>query len=225
MKHGPVRKVRSNGFTVVGEVSTAKAQNVQFESSLEEGFILTLNFDPDVVTIKDQPIRIPYTNVDGITSWYTPDFLVHYKNRKPVLFEVKTLAYLRKYRKELKARFDAAIQFAKERGWDFCVITDKEILTQYVENLSFLLGFQTNEPTLAIVNRLLTSLGKPGKWTPQLVLELATSDVEKLDSLTCLWVLVIKDRVKCNLKKKLLMNTRVSIKANTGSNFLRFPYK
>ncbi|MBX2969936.1 MAG: Tn7 transposase TnsA N-terminal domain-containing protein [Cyclobacteriaceae bacterium] len=225
MKHGPVRKVRSNGFTVVGEVSTAKAQNVQFESSLEEGFILILNFDPDVVTIKDQPIRIPYTNADGITSWYTPDFLVHYKNRKPVLFEVKTLAYLRKYRKELKARFDAAIQFAKERGWDFCVITDKEILTQYVENLSFLLGFQTNEPTLAIVNRLLTSLGKPGKWTPQLVLELATSDVEKLDSLTCLWVLVIKDRVKCNLKKKLLMNTRVSIKANTGSNFLRFPYK
>lgn len=225
MKHGPVRKVRSNGFTVVGEVSTAKAQNVQFESSLEEGFILILNFDPDVVTIMDQPIKIPYTNTNGKASWYTPDFLVHYKNRKPVLFEVKSREYLRKHKKELKTRYDAAIEFAKERGWDFYVITDKEILTQYVKNLSFLLGFQTNEPTLIMINRLLNTLSKPQKWTPQMVLELGTSDEEMLDILSCLWVLVSKDRVTCNLKKKLLMNTRVSVKANTGSNFLRFPYK
>jgi hypothetical protein len=226
MKHGSVRKVRSNGFTIVGEVSTSKAQNVQFESYLEEGFILMLHFDPDVVSYQDQPVKVSYLSSSGKPTWYTPDFLVHYTNRKSILFEVKTRAYLRKHKKELKARFDAATQFAKENGWDFYIITDREILTTYTENLAFLLGFQTYEPTLPIINSILTTISKPKKWTPDLLIDqLGVSYDGRLDSLSCLWVLVYKDRVKCNLKKKLLMNSPISIKAKRDSNFLRFPYK
>src|SRR5437588_206487 len=60
---------------------------VKWESKLERDFIYLLEFDSDVISYREQPIRIIYF-LDGKSCRYTPDFLVVRKNKRQII-EVK----------------------------------------------------------------------------------------------------------------------------------------
>jgi hypothetical protein len=220
------RKVRSNGRTVVGQFSSAKKQSVQFESALEEGLIYILNFDSDVVTLHDQPVQIEYQDVQGKNKIYTPDYLVEYTTRSPVLFEVKPSGLIKKNFDNHHEKIQAATNFAKSNSWDFRVITEKEIHTEYCQNVRFLFRYQTYEIDLPVSNEILNVLGKLKKSTPNKLLDKMTSDPEqRLVYLASIWTLIFHKRICCNLFKKIHMDTTIWV--NSGSEFkeLKFPYK
>jgi hypothetical protein len=221
--YSATRKVRSNGKTVVGEFSSAKRRQVQFESSLEEGLLYILNFDSDVKSFHDQPIQIKYKDGDGKERTYTPDYLVEYKNRKPVLFEVKKKEFLRKNRKELEPIFTAASEFASKLSWDFRIITDKQINTIYGENVRFLNKYQTYNSELAIINQVISTLSKTKKSTPKELLDRITPDSNQWPAyISAIWTLVMNKRICCNLFRKIHMETPIWIAGDFRE--LKYPY-
>lgn len=219
-----VRKVHTNGNTVVGRVPSRKGTAIQFESSLEMDFIYLLQFDSDVGTIFDQPVRINYFDDAGKAHTYVPDFLVEYHNRTNVLFEVKYADDLRKHRKEFKLKFDAAKQFASSRNWEFRTINEKQIKRPYTENVKFLLPYYDFQADEAITAQLLAALGE-GKSTPNLLMRSLSKDANVWPSLIGpIWSLVVQRKISCNLFKPLNMSTPVWKTTAKGFVELNYPY-
>src|SRR5208337_3510207 len=145
-RHGeivPVRKIPKNYRSLTGYFYSVKnGRGINFESSLERDFYLTLEFQDDVLSYEEQPIYIEYQQNRRKKS-YPPDCLVTYKDesgKRPLLVEVKFTSELAgKKKEELEEKFSIIKQYAQENGMDFKVITEKEIrVGVYVENLKFL---------------------------------------------------------------------------------------
>jgi len=96
----PVRKIPKNYLGVTGGFSSRKnGRMLGFESLLEKDFFILLEYDDEVLSFEEQPVRIP---LGGKAKSYVPDVVVHYrqkspsKKRKPLLAEVKTVDDLKK---------------------------------------------------------------------------------------------------------------------------------
>lgn len=221
-----VRKVRSNGRTVVGLLSSLKKGGVQFESSLEEEFLYILDFDSHVKSFHDQPVTILYKDKEGHERKYTPDFLVEYFDRRPILFEVKYQEYLDRAGQDLEPAFTAAARFAARRSWDFAVITDKEIRTQYCSNVRFLHRYQTQQVELVIVDRILSSLANIGRTTPsKLLKELSLNNEDSPSYISALWTLVLRRKIACDLFSEIHMETDIWVVEREELKELTYPYK
>jgi hypothetical protein len=62
----PVRKIPKNYRGVTGLVaSELNAKQTAFESTLERDFMLLVEFDPNVLSYEEQPVRIDYLSADG----------------------------------------------------------------------------------------------------------------------------------------------------------------
>lgn len=219
------RNVRSNGRTVVGQLSSLKRGEVQFESGLEEGFLYILNFDSDVVKFHDQPLQIKYQDRQGVTRMYTPDYLVEYKNRRPALFEVKSRESLKKGGEDLQHMLEIATDFARREAIEFHVITDKEIYTDYCENVRFLFRYQGYPVDLAITNQILNSLSGIGKSTPNDLLEqFSIDDDDKSTYIAAIWTLVLNKQVGCNLFEKIHMETPIWVCQRGDFKEFKYPY-
>jgi hypothetical protein len=221
----PTRKVRSNGRTVVGEFSSQKRLSVQFESALEENLLYILNFDSDVLSFHDQPLKIEYKDDRGRTRSYTPDYLVEYRNRNPVLFEVKSSELLKNNYEVLAPGFEAAKLFASKKGWEFQVITDKEVKTTYCENVRFLHGYHNYKQDLFILNQVQTALSEIQKSTPgQLVKYIESDSAQWPVYITAIWTLIIHKKIGCDLFSKVHMEVPIWLTTPDEFNELKYPY-
>jgi len=102
----------------------------------------------DVVWWKSEETIIPYRSpVDGKMHRYFPDFLINTKNRQglseTMLIEVKPKAQTvepkkkstvtKRYLNEVftwgvnSAKWAAAEEYCKDKGWNFVIMTEKEI--------------------------------------------------------------------------------------------------
>jgi hypothetical protein len=50
----------------------------EFESALERDLILTESFKDDVNWFQSQPVKIHYTDKNGVSRHYTPDLFIHF---------------------------------------------------------------------------------------------------------------------------------------------------
>ena len=147
------RKIGRSHTTLTGRVPATKDQLFKtFESPLERDFLVTLDFDWDVESFYDQPVQIPFVGSDGRHHTYTPDVLVFYRRDctpaswiKPLLVEIKTERDLVKNGPSFAEKFEAAKSYAEERGWEFKVLTEKEIRTPFLKNANFLRPFRNRE--------------------------------------------------------------------------------
>jgi hypothetical protein len=97
----------------------------------------------------------------GKSSHYTPDFLVHFKDNlappkywKPLLVEIKPRYRLYKDWESLRPKFLAARRYANNQGWEFTIITERELVTPYLDNITFLhryLTYPDNEPDQCLI--------------------------------------------------------------------------
>ena len=119
------------------------ARNVVYRSSWEYKFMQWCDSHPSVEEWASEEIIIPYISpVDGKRHRYFPDFYVKVGNKKYIA-EVKPLKQTKepktqkrntkKYISEVmtyavnKAKFKAADEFCKDHGWEFMVVTEKEL--------------------------------------------------------------------------------------------------
>ena len=220
------RKVRSNGKTVIGQISSAKRKEVQFESSIEEGFIYILDFDSDVKHYHDQPVQIAYKDVDGKDRIYTPDFLVEYRSRSPVLFEVKSQEYIRRNPIETSKLVELGTNYAKENGWDFELITEKEVKTDYGDNVRDLFRYQTYTIELSVSNLIIHKLERLRQSTPHELIKEISEDIEQWPVyIAAIWALIFNKRIGCDLFKRLHMDVPIWVTNSSNAVELKYPYK
>ena len=121
---------------------------IYWRSSWELKLMLYLDEHKDVINWSSEELAIPYRSpIDGRVHRYYPDFVVTKINsegkRETALIEVKpskqTVApkkqskITKSYITEVKtwgvneAKWKAALEFCKDRGWTFHIFTEKEL--------------------------------------------------------------------------------------------------
>lgn len=211
----PVRDIPIGNRAVTGQHARS---GERYESSLERDFFELMMADPAVASVEGQPVQIVYATPQGKQRRYTPDALVMFRPDAvtgiavaPLLCEVKYRDEYRAKFLELKERFRVARQYARERGWRFRVITDREIRTCRFANLHFLAGFKDRPPVLEHVKAILTVLAERTDATPATVLAALSPDPwRQAELLPTLWCLIAHSRIKVDLSQPLTMNSQIS---------------
>jgi hypothetical protein len=124
-----VRAFTNRGSTtkVIGKFPSHKnGRSVWWESQIERDFIYLLEFDSEVLSYQEQPLRIQYVR-DGRLHKYTPDFLVNRADRKQII-EVKPERKAQELESIVIFRILAAI--CRREGYEFLVATDTMIRVQ-----------------------------------------------------------------------------------------------
>lgn len=205
-----VRKIGINCRSMTGRQGFS---GQQFESALERDLLDLLAFDLNVERCETQPLTIHYEGSDGEIHPYTPDILVHYRrdvltarDMPHLLVEVK---YREEYRgrfHELKHRFRAARRYAKDQGWRFCVFTEREIRTPYLQNARFLRPYRDAADDIERESLLLKRMATLAKSTPVDVLQIFEKDqLERARCLFVLWKLIADFRIGADLTEAMSM--------------------
>ena len=160
----PVRKIGKSYRTITGRLHLPSLERrIAFESLLERDFFVLQWFDPLMTDMVEQPVKIPYETEAGKRSSYTPDALVCYNGKPSLLVEVKPARFLRKKKRELQPKFDAARHFAEERGWVFRVFSEKEIRTERFELARYMLRFARESYEKEELRRIVDVLSDVGR--------------------------------------------------------------
>jgi len=216
----PVRKIPKNYLSVTGVFSSAKnGKSLGYESLLERDLMILLEFDNTVERFEEQPVKIPVVVNGKKVKPYTPDILIHYRplssgeTPRPVLGEVKDTNDLKKNKAKFASRFDAASLYADERGWDWRKFTEKDIRSDYLENLKFLREYHSAEPDAALLNEVIFYLKNSRGSVPleSLLQGLCQTVDRQLHIVPAIWHLLVTKHIVANLKKPLDMNTKLSL--------------
>lgn len=210
----PVRKIGQTYRSVSGKRASAKTGDLQaFESTLERDLITLLDFDTDVARYQVQPVTIYYEN-----TRYTPDVAVYFLEelrRKPILYEVKYAAELLEKQDVFKARFNAATEYAANNGYEFKVITEKEIRTEKLYNAKFLLRYVAPAANLLLAGEVIAMLKIKHYATVQELLN-QTADSLRPKLLYTIWQLLAQKKIGADLTKKLTLLSPVWISARNS---------
>lgn len=206
--------IPKNYRNVTGIAAASKAGGAaQFESTLERDFLSLLEFSPEVKTIDPQPVRVEWLDARGHKRIYTPDVFVEFiesDGKTPWLCEVKYRSELREKWAELRPKFKAAFHFAKEQGWRFKIVTEREIRTPYLANVHFLIVFRRSIPDAGLMLDILGHLNKTNESTPRDLIEALRSDITARAQLTnVLWHLIATFQVGVDLHQPLNMKSRI----------------
>jgi len=213
-----VRKIRANYRSVTGLVVDAQsARSTAYESSLERDFIKHLIFNQNVLGHEEQPLTIEFTDSGGKQRRYTPDVLVSYRKDvvlttewQPLLTEVKYRSDLFQHWSELKPKFRAARAYARKRRWEFAVITERELRTSYLKNITFLLEFRKHPVDEAHTQLLLETAAHRGQTTPASLLAFLSDDaMQRATLLPTLWQLIANGRILVDLEQPLTMSNPI----------------
>ena len=128
--------------------------NIIYRSLLERRFMVYLDNTPSVLKWSSEEIVVPYVSpLDNRVHRYFPDFYMKYKDKDAMIVEclieikpskqtkppdpkrklTKTGRTSKRYLKEVNtyiindAKWTQAIKFCKERGWDWKIVTEKDI--------------------------------------------------------------------------------------------------
>lgn len=213
-----VRRIPTNVRSLTGTVN-----GQEFESSLERDLLLLVHWDCEVDWYQSQPVKIEYLDTQGQSRSYTPDLLVTYhldekptgqphNPRKPWLCEVKYRSELIKQIDQLKPKFKAARAYAKSQNYEFRVLTEREIRTDYLKNIQFLWAYRYayfHEHHYATLKMALKELGEATIFT---LLEVCyPTKVQRGEALWTLWCMISRLWIKCDLTMRLSMQTTVWI--------------
>lgn len=207
------RTIPKNYRNLTGKVASYKNdRSTAFESTLERDFYYLLEFDIHVLRFREQPCLISYSHNNKELS-YTPDVLVNYRNDIShsgnygrILYEIKYREDLFKDWELLKPKFKAARKVAKDNGWKFKIITEKEIRTPLLSNAKFLLEYKSLNSSHHYAPVLLNMLYELQETTPQGLLEATYKcQWEQAKALAILWQLILERRVGIDLHTPINM--------------------
>lgn len=210
-----VRRIPLNVRSLTGTVN-----GQEFESSLERDLLLLVHWDHEVDWYQSQPVKIEYADSKGKLRNYTPDLLVSYrtinhsgqpkKTRKPLLCEVKYRKDFAEQWVELKPKFRAARAYAKAHGYEFRVLTEREIRTEYFKNIQFLWSYRFASFHPHHYEKLKAVLSEMEETNSTTLLDACySSQTLRGEALWTLWCMIARGWIKCDLHKPLTMQTRI----------------
>jgi hypothetical protein len=212
----PVRQIPKKAGSLSGVFSSAKnGRSIAFESTLERDFYYLLEFDWNVATFEEQPVRVPYIDDEGVARSYTPDTLIHYRE-SPVRVELHEIKYredLMENWVEYAPKFRAACRYARERGWGFRVTTETRIQGPYLDNVKFLLPFRDRSIPPEQVEQFLSALRarRPLSIADWLAVH-ARTETERLTFLPTIWHLLSSGKAFTDMERKITLNSPVRLR-------------
>jgi len=206
----PVRKIPRNYRHVTGRYAFLNGKSIAFEGTLERDFLYLMDFDPEVVDVEEQPVKVPVPHGKGRGAYYIPDFLVQRRTENPWLVEIKQTDDLKQNARDYEAKFKAAQVYAEERDWTFKIVTDQEIRTPKLQNIRLLLSYRNRKVDPGICARLLSHASDRATTTLGEILERAFPEPsEQPDILPTLWHLVVTGHFNVNLEAELNLGSLV----------------
>lgn len=142
-----VREIPINTQAVTGYFYSVKnCRTIACESLIERDLYFSLEFDDNIESYQEQPLKVPSGTNGSSRPYFVPDCLVTYRSetgKRPLLVEVKPQSDFHniKKQKDLKRKIAILKAYAAENGMDFKVVTDKDLRGPYLENLKFLYKF------------------------------------------------------------------------------------
>ena len=212
---GSVRPLKMNRRSLTGYVVLRSGQKAGYESSLERDLLMTLDFDPRVVQIQEQPYTLRYW-FDGKERPYTPDVLATFEEDGrawTVVYEVKYREDLRENWTLLRPRFCAAVRDCRQKGWRFKIVTEKILRTPQFSNVKFLRRHHGQPASERVQASLLALMEQQQTFTPQGLLNaLGLEGDPRAMALHDLWHLVAHRRIAASLDAPLTMLTPLKTK-------------
>jgi hypothetical protein len=214
----PTRTIPKSHRSITGRIASAKlGRAVEYESALERDLLTLLEFDDQVLRYEEQPVTIAYVASDGSKHHYTPDVLITYCGNlargEPKHFELVEVKYRHDLFAEwsvLKPKLKAGRAYARERGWRFVIMTEREIRTPFLQNVRFLLGYGCLNPDRADIALLMGALQRCSTWQVEQLLEAVASDRwRRAELIPALWHLVAAGAVEVDLSVPLTMHSVV----------------
>lgn len=213
-----VRRIPLNVRSLTGSVL-----GQDFESSLERDLLLLVHWDHSVEWYQSQPVQITYNGADGNSKSYTPDLLISYQSTpekeqslEPLLCEVKYREDLMQNWRLLKPKFKAARQYAREQGYQFRILTEREIRTDYLKNVQFLWAYRFAHFHQHHYEKLRSVLFEMEETDPDSLLSSCySSQVLRGEALWTLWCMVARRWIRCDLHQPLSMKTRIWLESES----------
>lgn len=119
------------------------ANNICYRSGWEFKYMMHLDHDPNIISWSSEEFSIPYISpIDKKKHRYFPDFIIKKKDEKIYVIEIKPAGQTKppkqsKNRKRLineattyginQAKWKAADEFCKRNGYEFQILTEKEL--------------------------------------------------------------------------------------------------
>ena len=107
-----------------------QGSNPTYRSMWERRFMLYCDRSDSILEWSSEAIHIPYISPkDDRWHTYYPDFFIKYidKNRKTVRSIIEIKPYYQKRWDINQAKWKAAEEYCKEKGYEFKVLTEKEL--------------------------------------------------------------------------------------------------
>lgn len=173
---GNIRRVAPIGKNLRYTITSKANETVQCESFQERKLTLLFDRDPAILEYRSQPERFIFTDAQGATHTYVPDFMVWKTTGEVEIHEVTLTS--RQDRFTIQAREKAAQDICQQRGWRYVVHTE-QTLPQTTEEANLLAlyryrpGIYAHEAvTAALYQRL---KGNEGQTALSLITDLAHS--------------------------------------------------
>jgi hypothetical protein len=119
---GNIRRVAPIGNNLRYTITSKANETVQCESFQERKLTLLFDRDESVQEYRSQPERFTFTDSEGISRTYVPDFIVWKTTGEVEIHEVTITE--RMERVSLQEREKAARKICQERGWRYVVHTE-----------------------------------------------------------------------------------------------------
>jgi len=119
---GNVRRVAPIGNNLRYSITSKADETIQCESFQERKVTLLFDRDPTIQEYRSQPERFTFTDSQGKSHTYTPDFIVWKTTGEVEIHEVTLIS--RQERFSIQEREKAARKICQERGWRYVVHTE-----------------------------------------------------------------------------------------------------
>ena len=205
-----VRKIPVQTRSVAGYFYSVKnKRNIDFESQLEKKFYLTFEFNDEIESYQEQPVKVE-TVFKGRKIIYIPDCLIYFRpalNKKPLLVEIKYLKEIKEKKEKIVNKVKVVSKYSKENGYLFKIFTDKKLNETYIGNIKFLYRYserpKSNGKYDEYENKIYSASYGSGLTVNELLNMTALNDSEKMIILPVIWHLVFKKKLSLNLNNPL----------------------
>jgi hypothetical protein len=212
------------------KVQGVSANDVPFESSLEQDYLVLLRFRRgEIEHVERVTEEIPWFDQGGGRRSYKPDFKITFRlvrkssHQAVLLSEVKPEFDDDPFNPRSRLPFDetdderrmkwaAAINFAKVRGWDFEVAWESQIRTPLLQNAKFLIRTLETPSRDMGSKRILDTLKRQGPTTlGDLMHQLEPEELSRAQLLPTLYHCIASKRIAADLDQLLSVKTVLKV--------------